>query len=363
MKRSRTALALFLCTFIVSLSAVGFAEGESRPLSRSSGLQPDDLDQLDFGFSPSCSLGVPRGIAACESSVGSCGPSACAVSAEAFTAVSWIANAWSDFFASLSGAVARQISDCSSFIAASVREAESRSWSASDAELEAMCAEWIASEQVAAAQAASDSHFLYALSGAWRSKYEASIDCFDGFFAIERYLQHDDFCTVNLAADPRHSRGSYDAIILNESSQGLTSDADGDDEAGDEDAIVRFVAENFGPAYALAISRHVPVRERRYEGVWIGCDALPDASTAGWLDDASRAVTLQTWRAIVSPLADLAGQLAQGSQQVVNAVSGQIAGWLVERGTSLASELPPAKPSKAVAPRNANRSNEPFIIL
>lgn len=358
MKRSRTALVLFLCTFIATLSAVGFAEGESRPLSHSSGLQPDDLDQLDFGFSPSCSLGLPRGVAACESSLNMCGPGASFLPDDAIAAASWVANAWSDFVTGLTGAVTRQISECSDFLATRLREAESRAWHASDAELEAMCAEWIASEQAVAAQAASDSHFLYALSGAWRAKYAEATDCFDGFFSIERYLQHDDSCIVNLAADPRHSSGAYDAIILNESSQGLTAD-----DAGDEDTVLQFVADNFGPAYVMAIRRHVPVRERHFEGLWTGCDSLPDASTAGWLDDANRAVTLQTWRAIVSPLADLAGQAAGGSRQVVTAITGHVAGWLAERGTSLASETPRSKPAKSFIPRNANRSNEPFITL
>lgn len=362
MKRSRTALALFLCTFIVSLSAVGFAEGESRPLCHLSGFEPDDVDQLDFGFRPSCSWSVPRGVAACESSFNIDGANGCFVTAEAMTTANWIGAVWSDWRLSLSGEISRQINDCASFVGSCLRNAELNTADCGDAEVELSCEDWIETEQAAAAQAAKDSHFLYVLSGAWRAKHRESVDCFDcfdGWFAIEECLRNDDSRTADIAADSRHSTGAFDAIILNESSQGINAEESAEDE---NEAIVRFVADNFGPMHALAISRHAPAREHQYEGLWIGCDAFPDASTQGWLDDAARAVTLQTWRAIVSPLADLASQAVRGSQEAVQVASQQIAVWLIERGASVVSESPRPQPSKPDGPWNATRSNE-FIVL
>ncbi|HEY2840841.1 MAG TPA: hypothetical protein VGJ26_16910, partial [Pirellulales bacterium] len=371
MKRSRTPLALFLCTFTFSLLAVGFADGESRPLTYACGLQPGDLDQLDLGYSPSCSLSVPRGVAACESSVNIDSPNTCPLTVEAISAADWITSVWDDFSpAGMVDSVARRIGDCSAYLAERWSGTLAQSTNGDDAQPQTVCADWITSERAAAEQAASDSQFLYALSGAWRTgQHDAfdcvesvdcfsGIDCFDGCGAIDRYLRNAKSAAAKVACATRECQFEDEAAILNRLSQGLPScEADeASDEVAEEKLLMRFVAENFGPAYAVAISRHAPIRQRRYEGLWSGCDALPDASIAGWLDDAARAATLQTWRAIISPMADLAGRAAQGSQVLVSIVSQQIAGWLIERRANIATQSPPTPPSKASAPRNATRS-------
>jgi|GEM_PF-5974308 len=365
MKRSRTALALFLCTFAASLLAVGFADGESHPPSYGHGLQPGDLDQLYLGFSPTCSLGVPRGTTACESSF-VCQSielepgNACPMTGEVLAAVEIISNGWTVLApANLTDAIARGIGQAGEFIARHASPPDVLVWEANDANLDHMCENWIAADAATARQSAIDARFLYAVSGQWRTSRQEPIDCIDGCWAVELYLGDGFADLADLAADPRHCRGGVEALSLNESSDGLDVAP-----ASEDDAALRFVAAYFGPAHAMAISRHTLPRVHRYESVWSGCDELPDASIQGWLDELDRAAALQTWRAAMSPIADLAANAVEISQGAVSIVSRQIAGWLIERSENLAAETAPPEPTLAPKrPRNANRSMEGFIIL